>query len=150
MGIRSLSLLSLEIWQINQCRNELDESGPVLQNTSNYTWKLAWIYRSWLLSKIFLKYGNVVKARKLVKRGSDSVTLSQIKWNWQCYQLIIDLNSGRLMSSLIKRMFSNCLPFPHFSLFLQHYHVPESFRWHGQPCTENYRVLHGKYLLLLL
>ena len=36
-------------------------------------------YRSWLLSKIFLKYGNVVKGRKLVKRGSDGVTLSQIK-----------------------------------------------------------------------
>ena len=29
--------------------------------------------------KSLLKYGNVVKGRKLVKRGSDGVTLSQIK-----------------------------------------------------------------------
>ena len=54
------------------------------------------------------------------------------------------------MCSRIKRMFSNCFPFPHFYPFLQHYHVWERFRRHGQPRAENYRLLRGKYLLLLL
>ena len=54
------------------------------------------------------------------------------------------------MSTRIKRMFSNCFPFPHLYPFLQNYHVRERFRWYGQPRAENYRVLHGKYLLLLL